>query len=153
MQSNTAQATFTQKPVWLNNFVEGYQALSIDNLDLLASIYHEEVTFIDPIHQVKGFNNLYDYFKSLYENLSQCDFVINKIIINEHEAAIYWDMTYIHPKLNRGKAVSVAGSSHIKGQDDKVTYHRDYLDVGVMLYEQLPLLGRLIKWIKAKAAS
>ena len=153
MQNNAVQETFSSQPFWLTNFVEGYQALSTDNLDILASIYHEDVTFIDPVHQVEGFNNLYSYFKSLYENLSQCDFVINNIVANDSEAAIYWNMTYVHTKLNHGKAVTVTGSSHIKGYDNKVIYHRDYLDLGVMLYEQIPVLGRLIKWVKAKAAS
>jgi hypothetical protein len=153
MQNNAVQEAFSIQPLWLTKFVECYQELSTDNLDLLASIYHEEVTFIDPIHQVEGFNNLYDYFKNVYENLSQCDFVINNIIVNENEAAIYWNMTYVHSKLNHGKEVTVAGSSHIKGHDGKVIYHRDYLDVGAMLYEQIPLLGRLIKWMKSKAAS
>ena len=48
--------------------------------------------------------------------------------------------------------VSVIGSSHIKGSQDKVTFHQDYIDLGAMLYEQLPIVGRLIKWIKTKAA-
>ena len=130
-----------------------YQILSTDNLSLLASIYHENVSFTDPIHQVQGFKNLQEYFQSMYKNLSECRFVINEVIVNKSEAAIYWDMTYIHPQLNKGKAVTVSGTSKIKEQDNKIIYHRDYLDVGAMLYEQLPIIGKLITWIKAKAAS
>jgi hypothetical protein len=36
-------------------------------------------------------------------------------------------------------------------QDNKVIYHRDYLDLGSMLYEQLPFIGKLISWLKVKA--
>jgi hypothetical protein len=62
-------------------------------------------------------------------------------------------MNYQHPRLNSGKVVSVQGSSHLKGVEDKVIYHRDYLDLGAMLYEQLPLFGRIIRWFKKKAVS
>ena len=153
MQNNAPQDTSTTSPFWLNNFVNVYQTLSTDNLDLLSKIYHRDVIFIDPIHELKGFDNLFEYFQNLYQNLSTCDFVITNIIAEKDQAAIYWTMSYQHPKLNKGKLITVIGHSHIKGYEDKVIYHRDYLDLGSMLYEQLPVLGKLIKLIKNKAAN
>jgi hypothetical protein len=32
-----------------------------------------------------------------------------------------------------------------------VCYHRDYFDAGEMLYENLPVVGRVIRWIKDQA--
>jgi len=153
MQNNTTNNLTSTSPLWLSNFVSTYQLLSTKNLDLLATIYHQNVTFIDPMHQVEGFDELYNYFENLYQNLSTCDFVIDNVINEGDEAAIYWTMTYQHHKLNKGQQVKVCGTSHIKGDQDKVFYHRDYLDLGAMLYEQLPFFGKLIKWLKAKAAS
>ena len=140
-------------PLWLSNFVLVYQQLSKDNLKLLHTIYHENVTFTDPLHTVEGFDNLYQYFQNLYHNLSACNFVIEEVIWQDSQASLFWTMTYQHPKLNKGNMVSVSGTSQIKGEGDKVIYHRDFLDLGSMLYEQLPVLGKLIKWIKTKAAS
>ncbi|HGP4674712.1 TPA: nuclear transport factor 2 family protein, partial [Vibrio cholerae O1] len=34
--------------------------------------------------------------------------------------------------------------------EGKVTYHRDYFDMGEMLYEQLPVLGQVIRAIKRR---
>jgi len=152
--ATTANATTIsgEHPLWLKNFIRVYQALSTENLHRLESIYHNEVIFIDPIHQVEGFDNLHHYFTSLYQNLAYCDFVIEQAIVQNSSAAIYWKMTYQHTKLNKGNTVTIIGTSHIKGQDDKVIYHRDYLDVGAMLYEQIPVLGKLILWIKKQAA-
>lgn len=156
MESNTERNTLEHamqgSPQWLINFVIVYKKLSKGNLKLLSAIYHEKVTFIDPIHHVEGFDDLYAYFKNLYQNLSSCEFVIEDVIWQDSQASIFWTMTYQHPKLNKGKPVTVLGTSHIKGEDDKVIYHRDYLDLGAMLYEQLPVLGKLTKWIKIKAA-
>ena len=140
-------------PQWLSSFVDIYQQLSTDNLYLLSSIYHEDIQFIDPLHQVEGLSNLHEYFEGLYKNLSQCNFIIHDVIVSGEQAAIYWHMAYKHPKLNGGDQVFVSGTSRITSEDNKVIYHRDYLDVGTMLYEQLPIIGRVIKWIKTKAVS
>lgn len=140
-------------PLWLEKFVDIYQKLNTDNLTLLSSIYHDDITFMDPVHKVEGLVDLHKYFEGLYTNLSHCDFVIHDVIFNDKHAAIYWEMTYKHAKLNRGEEVAVSGTSRITGVNDKVIFHRDYLDLGVMLYEQLPVIGRVIKWIKTKAAS
>lgn len=138
-------------PPWLVSFIDIYQILSTDNLSLLSKIYHEDVIFIDPMHQIEGFDNLSQYFKNLYENLSSCTFVIEDVLLDNDQASLYWSMCYQHAKLNHGNPVTVLGSSHIKGSGDKVIYHRDYLDLGAMLYEQLPVFGKLTKWFKKQA--
>ena len=143
---------FDPHPDWLNTFMEVYQNLSANNLILLESIYDQQVTFIDPIHEINGLENLHQYFENLYQNLSCCDFKISNVIAQPNQASIYWEMTYQHPKLNKGKVVSVFGTSHLCAKKGKVIYHRDYLDLGAMLYEQLPLFGRIVSWIKNKAA-
>ena len=140
-----------EHPLWLEKFINVYQKLSSNNLALLVNVYHQNVTFIDPIHQVEGFDNLYQYFKGLYQNLASCEFEIEHVIMQESHAAIYWTMSYRHAKLNKGKTVVISGNSHLKGRGDKVIYHRDYLDLGAMFYEQLPVLGKLIRWIKLQA--
>jgi len=152
MQTNTVYKLPENTPLWLDNFIDIYQKLSTSNLSLLADVYHKNVTFADPIHQVEGFNALYKYFENLYQNLSFCQFAIKNVIVQGDEAAVYWEMSYQHKKLNKGQTVKVLGTSHIKGSEDKVVYHRDYLDLGAMLYEQLPFFGKVIKWIKVKAA-
>jgi len=140
------------EPDWLNEFTSVYQKLNTDNLALLNSIYHQEIIFIDPIHEITGLDELQQYFQGLYQNLESCQFIISEVISQPNQAAIYWKMTYQHPKLNKGSEVSVFGSSHLKAKEGKVIYHRDFLDLGSMLYEQLPVLGKVIRLIKSKAA-
>lgn len=142
-----------QYPIWLDNFINVYQSLTTDNLHLLDSVYHQELRFIDPMHEVKGLPSLHRYFNSLYENLTQCQFLITKVIHQENEAAIYWQMHFVHKKLNRGKQVLVTGHSQLSAQQGKIIFHRDYLDLGQMLYEQLPVIGSLVKLIKQRAVA
>lgn len=138
-------------PVWLDRFVKIYGELSTDNLELLADIYHDDIVFKDPMHKLHGFKELSEYFENLYTNLISCDFTINEIVLDGNTAGIYWHMCYQHPKLNSGNKIDVMGHSKLIGQDDKVIYHQDYIDLGAMLYEHLPVLGRIIKWLKRRA--
>ena len=108
--------------------------------------------FEDPIHKVEGLDNLLGYFNNLYQNLSFCEFTINDYFYKDNKAAVYWAMSFQHEKLNGGKKVNVIGHTHLQGVDDKVIYHRDYLDVGAMLYEHIPLLGSVVKFIKKRAS-
>ena len=142
-----------ESPEWLTNFVENYEKLSIDNLHLIREIYHQEVTFQDPAHTLVGLDKLEAYFSSLYTNLSECSFVIDKILLQGDEAAIYWSMKFRHPKLSCGNSIAVEGTSLIKGQGQKVIQHRDYVDYGAMLYEHIPALGLVVKFIKKRLSN
>ncbi|QFI36948.1 nuclear transport factor 2 family protein [Moritella marina ATCC 15381] len=138
--------------LWLSHFIDVYTRLNKTNLHSLKKVYHHDIKFQDPLHEVAGIANLVSYFENLYTNLASCTFDITHQVLNDTEAAIYWDMTYIHPKLNRGKAITVSGHSHLKALDDKVIYHRDYLDVGAMLYEHVPVLGHAVRYLKNNIA-
>lgn len=142
----------SNKNTWLNDFLAVYQILDKENLHLLKTIYHENVIFIDPMHHVEGQSHLIEYFSHLYTNLLSCDFMVNEVVQQGNNAAIYWDMTYQHPKLRSGQPVVVQGHSLLKMLDNKVVYHRDYVDIGAMLYEHIPVVGRVIKSIKRRAS-
>ena len=103
------------------------------------------------MHNLKGLDQLSEYFNHLYAHLLYCNFTIEEVIKEEGKACIIWTMQYAHPKINKGDPILVNGCSHLKF-NQKIYYHRDFLDMGQMLYEQLPLLGGLIRAVKNRAA-
>ncbi|CAH0526489.1 nuclear transport factor 2 family protein [Vibrio hippocampi] len=129
---------------------EVYQKLNKDNLHLLEQIYHQDVVFEDSAHRLEGWQALSAYFESLYSNVIQCDFDITHSQQNGDSGFLTWNMRLQHPKLNSGKQVLVNGVSHIRFSEHRVIYHRDYFDLGEMLYENIPLLGFVIKNIKLR---
>ena len=134
----------------LEDFCHLYQSLNKDNLGRLKEVYSNDVVFIDPIHQINGIDALTVYFKNLYQNMDYCNFHIKHVIEQQDKACIVWHMEYSHRKIKNGKAISVEGCSHLQFAD-KINSHRDYLDLGQMIYEQLPLIGPVIKSIKKRA--
>ncbi|QFU06716.1 SnoaL-like domain protein (plasmid) [Pseudoalteromonas sp. THAF3] len=137
----------------LEQFVSVYQRLDKHNLDLLHEVYGEAIHFQDPLHEVKGLQQLRRYFANMYANVNHCTFDISQQFAFDNHAFLYWTMRFSHPKLNGGKEVAVAGHSFLQFDQGKVIHHRDYFDVGAMLYRHIPLLGKVIKLVDNKAGS
>ncbi|HEY7866350.1 MAG TPA: nuclear transport factor 2 family protein [Psychromonas sp.] len=136
----------------IDDFCRIYQGLDKNNLTRLGLVYSENINFIDALHNLKGLDQLTAYFSHLYGNLLYCNFNIEEVIQEEGQASIIWTMKYAHPKINKGDPILVNGCSHLKF-NEKIYYHRDFLDMRQMLYEQLPLLGSVIRAVKNKVAS
>lgn len=127
-----------------------YQQLNKTNLYLLDDVYHQDVVFEDAAHRLEGWDELKRYFVNLYSNVQRCEFDIQDLQQQGSAGFITWTMALEHPKLHRGNTIYVNGVSHIKFAEGKVIYHRDYFDLGEMLYENLPLLGSVIRTIKQR---
>jgi len=150
----------------IRKFESFYTDLASMKIEELANLYSEDVTFIDPIAAHSGITAVEKYFGKLLQNAKYCTFTIHSIektssiqLINKNEdeskntidGSSYlatWKMTFTSARINRGQPIHVDGVSQLKIQDDKIMYHRDYYDLGQMVYENVPILGWLIKRIK-----
>ncbi len=129
-----------------------YQEFSIESLSELSAIYSTHAVFEDPIHEIQGLENITRYFKQTMTNVSYCRFKIEDVLEGDNQAFMTWQMTFLHPKLNKGREVILPGSSHLKF-DEKIFYQRDYYDLGHMIYEQIPILGYIIEKLKNRMTS
>jgi len=138
----------------LERFLDTYQRLNRDNLDLLVEIYSEDIRFSDPAHSLNGLVALRAYFTELYTNVDSVAFDFAEHHVCGDQVFVQWIMRLRHPRLNRGGVVEVPGISCLHFADDgRVDEHRDYFDLGVLLYEQLPLLGSLVRAVKRRFAA
>lgn len=126
-----------------------FSQLNASNVDVLDQVYADNIQFEDPAHKVNGLINFKSYCTNLYQNVTSCKFNFNNVSYFTGGAILEWDMLLQHPKLNRGKIFTVPGVSIIH-YENKIYSQRDYFDLGAMLYEQLPLIGWLIRIIKRK---
>ena len=133
----------------VENFCLYYKEFNQDSIAGLDSIYDQNAVFEDPIGKVKGLNDLKRHFSKMMSNVSYCRFEITDVVANDCQAFITWTMSFAHPKLNGHKEITVTGVSEIKF-DERITYHRDYFDVGSMFYEQVPILKTIIQALKKR---
>lgn len=134
----------------LHRFTDLFTKLDQENLNLLDEIYDPDIIFSDPAHTIHGLVELRNYFQALYINTT-----IRFEFSHQHEignqAYLQWVMHFSNPRLNRGAEVTVEGMSFLEfGSSGKVRGHRDYFDLGAMVYEQLPLLGGIIRSVKKR---
>ena len=130
-------------------------AATSENELLLEQVYSDNIEFRDPLHTIRGLSSLRTYMNGMYGNVISCEFIfLNEWITDvgqdgKGSACIKWDMIFRHNKLAGGKQVTVRGISHIRFSD-RVDYHEDVFDVGTMLYEHVPLMGRIVIWLKSR---
>ncbi|MCK0746701.1 nuclear transport factor 2 family protein [Chromohalobacter nigrandesensis] len=114
----------------------------------LENLYTEDVSFTDPLHHIEGRNALMGYYVEMLDNVTECRFDTHHYQRDDDEACVDWVMSLSHPRLAGGRRIEVAGCSRLTLRDERVCRQRDYFDAGAMLYEQLPVLGALIRWLK-----
>lgn len=138
----------------MERFLEIYNQLNADNIELIQEIYTDDIHFIDPAHEIRGLPKLRDYFTSLYANLNTIHFDFAHPLLTRCEGYVQWTMSMSHPKLKKGADIAVSGATFVKFSDDsRVYYHRDYFDLGAMLYQHLPLIGPVVKTINRRLGS
>lgn len=138
----------TVKMEVIHRFEQFYENLSLSSIENLGDIYHSEIVFMDPVSNHQGLHNVKQYFTKLLENTTHCNCKIQATMGMNNQFSVTWKMRYGHPKLNSGREIIVDGITHLKHQDDRIILHRDYFDMGQMIYEQVPILGFVVKRIK-----
>ena len=129
---------------------EAYQSLGTDHLSDVESLYASDIYFEDPSHAVQGRSGLMQHFAKQFASLKKCEFKYHSTIVNDTDVFMTWTMFLNHPKLRAGETIRIEGASYLRTRNGKVYYHRDYFDLGAMLYENVPLLGRIIQKLKER---
>ena len=132
--------------------IQAYQNISPENLEEISTLYTSDVYFEDPTSGVQGKAALMAHFAKTFQKLEGCSFQFHRTVSDGADLFLAWTMTANYPKLQRGKAIRVEGSTYLKTRNGKIYFHRDYFDMGSLLYEHLPLLGRIILKIKHRLA-
>lgn len=131
--------------------VHVWNELRKDKLAILDNYYAKDLVFEDPLGRIEGLDAMKKYYSVMYENVSDIRFDFSKVIKQNNEYFFRWKMTLRSTKLNGGEDIVVEGGSMILfNQEGLVTYHRDFFDMGEMIYEHIPLLRTVIKSIKGR---
>ncbi|WP_445158557.1 nuclear transport factor 2 family protein [Halomonas sp. E14] len=137
-------------------FCARFNKLDKNCTEILCELYTDDVIFQDPLHRIEGLESLEKYFKALYENVTGCRFEFHQQALQGEAAFVSWTMHLSHRRLASGRQISLEGCSvlcfpaHAEGRASR---HRDHFDLGALLYENLPLLGPLVKGVKRRAGS
>jgi steroid Delta-isomerase len=130
-----------------------FEQLQPADLDRLAALYTEDARFKDPFNQVQGLPAIRNVFEHMFRTLHQPRFVILAVLVQDHQCFLTWDFRFGAPRLGAGEQCIHGGSHLLFAPDGRVQSHRDYWDAAEELYEKLPLVGSLMRWLKRRAAT
>ena len=132
--------------------VDFFESLSPASLDRLDTLYAPEAYFKDPFNEVRGLPAIRQVFSHMYESLEQPRFVVTGCIVDGQECFLTWDFIFHFKRFDTRTLQTVRGGSHLKfNAAGLLDFHRDYWDAAEELYEKLPLIGRLMRWLKQRA--
>lgn len=132
----------------LQMIVATYEHLSPDLLADLETLYAPDVYFEDPAHAIQGHQNLMRYFRTLFSNVEQCQFRFHETSLIGEDLFLTWTMQVRHRRLRSGQTIRVEGASYLKTRHGRIYHHRDYFDLGAMVYENVPVLGAIVRALK-----
>lgn len=135
----------------VTRFKRTWNEIDAGNTSSLADLYHANCVFTDPVHRVEGLEALEAYCRNLYENVTHCRFRFANAVIGPDRAALPWVMELRMTSFRKGELIEIEGISHIEF-DAKIRVHRDYFDLGDLVYEHVPVLGALVRAIKRRLA-
>jgi ketosteroid isomerase-like protein len=130
--------------------IEVFEALSPADVARLGEFYTEQAYFKDPFNEVNSLAAVQRIFRHMFDTLDRPRFVVHNAVAEGEQCLLTWDFLF----TARGQAYTVRGSSHLRfAADGRVAYHRDYWDTSEELYEKLPVLGLLMRWLRRRLAS
>jgi limonene-1,2-epoxide hydrolase len=123
------------------------------NRTAFARVYADDVVFTDPVHTLHGIEALCACLDKQYASVTTCTFIPVMHASDGDHLFLQWNMHMQHPKLNKGGTVTVNGLSHLECRQEiegctRIVRHRDYFDLGQMIYENVPIIGALNRRVK-----
>ena len=121
----------------------------------IAELYTTDAQFKDPFNEVQGVPPIERIFSHMFASLEAPRFVITHQVLQGTQGFVTWDFLFVIPRMNGGQTQTIRGATHfVFRQEDgvwRVAVHRDYWDAAEELYEKLPVLGGVMRWLKKRA--
>lgn len=148
-------------PNGVQRYIAFMTTLSPESLALLADIATEDIHFRDPFNDVRGLEHFRRCLVDMLEQLAELQIDVSHVAAlqpttpdaqGSNQYVLYWTFGGQLLKLGR-RAWQVSGTSVITlAADGRVSEHLDYWDAAGGLYESVPILGALMRFLRRRLA-
>jgi hypothetical protein len=129
-----------------------FESLSPDSLARLGEFYTADARFKDPFNEVRGIPAITRVFEHMFDSLTEPRFVVTSRLVEGEQCFLVWEFRFRFQRFDTSTEQVVRGGSHLRlAPDGRVSDHRDYWDAAEELYEKLPVVGGLMRWLKRRA--
>lgn len=136
----------------VDHIVDFFETLTPASVERLGEIYVDAAYFKDPFNEVRGVAEIQRIFRHMYVNLHEPHFVVTGCVADGSRVFLTWDFRFRFKKYRPAVEQVIRGASQLLlAADGRICSHRDYWDAAGELYEKLPVLGGLMRWLKRRA--
>ena len=137
----------------VDQLVQYFENMNPARVARMGEFYAPQDWFKDPFNEVQGLAQVQHIFSHMYVALDKPRFVVTQRVVDGQQCFLTWDFEFYFRNRRGALLQTIRGTSHLKfNAAAQVVYHRDYWDAAEELYEKLPLLGSLMRWLKKKIA-
>lgn len=130
-----------------------FERMSPADLDRLDAVYGPDARFKDPFNEVQGIAAIERVYAHMYATLDEPRFVIRQAVQQADQCFLTWDFHFRMRRFLRGTQ-TVRGASHLRLDAlGRIADHRDYWDAAEEFYAKLPLIGRLMQWLRRQGTA
>ena len=114
----------------------------------LLPVFAPNAYFEDPFNQVIGHEKIAAVFEAMFEHTVTPRFVVMNYALNDRIAFLRWEMSFYDQKL---KLHRIVGTSKVAFDvNGRALSHIDYWDTGRYLYQKVPVLRSVIRWLNRR---
>jgi steroid delta-isomerase len=132
--------------------VHFFEALQPADVARMGEFYTAEAWFKDPFNEARGLAEVQGVFSHMYLTLDQPHFVVTGQLVDGAQCFLTWNFVFRFKRFSPNVWQTVRGGSHLQLNGvGLIESHRDYWDAAEELYEKLPAVGSLMRWLKRRA--
>ena len=136
----------------VQNLVAFFEQLKPQDVSGLSTLYAPQARFKDPFNDVRGVPEIERIFTHMFESLDTPHFIVTERIVQGEQCFLTWDFRFRFKRFDTHTWQTIQGGTHVVfNAQGQVTLHRDYWDAAEELYEKLPWVGALMRWLKHQA--
>lgn len=134
-----------------DTYLAAFEALTPHTLDSLVALVDEDVRFRDPFNDCRGRPAFRKIFERMFEDVESPVFSVTYRISDAERTIAHWVFTFRF----RGRDKVITGLSELTfdHRSGLLLAHVDYWDAAGQFYEDLPLLGPLLRWLRRRIAA
>lgn len=137
----------------VDRIVQAFESISPISVAQLGLIYAPDAGFKDPFNDVRGLPEIQRVFSHMFDALENPHFVVTQRVVQGYQCFLCWEFHFGFRQTRKGEPQCIVGASHLTlDADGRIVMHRDYWDAAEELYEKLPWIGGLMRWLKNRMA-
>jgi ketosteroid isomerase-like protein len=137
----------------IDDLIRWFESLTPESAQEVERYYSADAYFKDPFNELRGTDAIRRVFVHMFEQVNQPKFWVTGSWQSGEGAVLLWDFTF---RMKRGPDAlqTIRGATHLLfAADGRVSWHRDYWDAAEELYEKLPFIGALMRFLRRRMRS